>query len=139
MSASTIGGPRLGVFTHNLLSIVELGGYPNLSARYSAAGYQVIAASSMRKALGLLKRHQPRVIVAEFNYQSDFRDRTSNLDSLLATLQTRCPEARVIVLYEQGDAIHLERLLGRFPVFATLSFPVDQDALMDALQRAALA
>jgi len=125
--------------THNLLSIVELGGYPNLSGRYSAAGYQVIAASSMRKALALLKRHQPRVIVAEFNYQSDFRDRTSNLDSLLATLQTRCPEARVIVLYEQGHAIHLERLLGRFPVFAALSFPVDQDALMDALQRAALA
>lgn len=125
--------------THTLLSIVELGGYPNLSDRYRAAGYEVIGANSMRKALALLKRQRPDVIVAEFNYQSDFRDRTSNLESLLATLQTRCPEARVIVLYEQGQATHLERLLGRFPVFAVLPFPVDQDALTDALQRVARA
>lgn len=125
--------------THTLLSIVELGGYPDLSGSYRAAGYEVIGASSMRKALGLLKRQRPHVIVAEFNYQSDFRDRTSNLESLLATLQTRCPEARVIVLYEQGQATHLERLLGRFRVFTALPFPIDQDALMGALQRAARA
>ena len=76
--------------THTLLSIVELGGYPNLSGRYSAAGYQVIAASSMRKALALLKRHRPEVVVAEFNYQSDFRDRTSNLETLMARLYAEC-------------------------------------------------
>ena len=117
-----------------LLSIVELGGYPNFSSLYRGAGFEVITASSMRKALALVKRHRPDVIVAEFNYQSDFRDRTSNLDSLLATLQTRCPEARVVVFFEKAQAQHLQRLLARFSVHAALSFPIDQAQLADSLR-----
>ncbi len=117
-----------------LLSIVELGGYPNFSALYRGAGYEVITASSMRKALALLKKHRPNVIVAEFNYQSDFRDRTSNLDSLLATLQTRCPEARVVVFFEKAQAEHLQRLLARFSVHAALSFPIDQAQLAESVR-----
>ena len=116
-----------------LLSIVELGGYPNFSPLYRSAGYEVLSASSMRKALGLTKKHRPDVIVAEFNYQSDFRDRTSNLESLLATLQTRCPEARVVVFFEEAHAAHLSRLLARFPVHATLAFPIDRDQLRASL------
>ncbi len=112
-----------------LLVIVELGGYPNFSSLYRSAGYEVLTANSMRKALALIKRHRPDVIVAEFNYQSDFRDRTSNLDSLLATVQTRCPEARVVIFFEKAQAEHLQRLLVRFPVHAALSFPIDQEQL----------
>ncbi len=118
-----------------LLSIVELGGYPNFSALYRSAGYEVVAANSMRKALALMKKHRPNVIVAEFNYQSDFRDRTSNLDSLLATLQTRCPEAKVIVFFEKEHERHLDRLRARFPIHATLSFPIDEAQVSDTLSR----
>ncbi len=117
-----------------LLSIVELGGYPNFSSLYRSAGYEVVTASSMRKALALIKKHRPDVIVAEFNYQSDFRDRTSNLDSLLATLQTRCPEARVVVFFEKAQAEHLQRLLARFSVHAALSFPIDQIQLAESVR-----
>ena len=119
-----------------LLSIVELGGYPNFSSLYRSAGYEVVTANSMRKALALTKKHRPHVIVAEFNYQSDFRDRTSNLESLLAALQTRCPEARVVVFFEQAQSAHLQRLLARFPVYATLAFPIDREQLADSLRRA---
>ena len=83
-----------------LLSIIELGGYPNFTPLYEELGYNVEIATRMRKALGLLKKQQPDVIVAEFNFQSDFRDRTSSLESLLAVVQ-RLPDTRVIVFYEK--------------------------------------
>ena len=69
-----------------LLSIIELGGYPNFTAVYQQAGFTVESVASVRKALGLLKKINPDVIVAEFNFQSDFRDRSSSLESLLAVL-----------------------------------------------------
>ena len=53
-----------------LLSIIELGGYPNFTPLYQQAGYTVESVTSVRKALGLLKKINPDVIVAEFNFQS---------------------------------------------------------------------
>ncbi|HSH30240.1 MAG TPA: hypothetical protein VK971_10065, partial [Thiohalobacter sp.] len=82
-----------------LLSIIELGGYPNFASLYQRLGCEVIVEGSMRKALAAARKRQPRVIVAEFNFQSDFRDRTSSLESLLAVVQ-RLPGTRVIVFYE---------------------------------------
>lgn len=117
-----------------LLSIVELGGYPNFMPEYQAAGFQVVTANSMRKAIGLLKRQKPDVVVAEFNFQSDFRDRTSNLESLLATLQTRCPGARLVVFYETRHAEHLDRLLSGHTVHAALPFPITPERLLDAIR-----
>jgi len=120
-----------------LLSVVELGGYPSFVARYEAAGFQVLTATSMRKALSLVKRQAPDVVVAEFNFQSDFRDRTSNLESLLGTLQARLPATRVIVFYEPQYLVHLDRMRARLPVFAALPFPIQETDLTEALRRAA--
>lgn len=39
-----------------LLSIVEVGGYPNFSLLYQQAGFEVETAKTMRKALGILKK-----------------------------------------------------------------------------------
>ena len=61
-----------------LLSIIELGGYPDFKPLYRRAGFEVETVSSVRKALGLMKKLSPDVIVAEFNFQSDFRDRSSS-------------------------------------------------------------
>lgn len=116
-----------------LLSIVEYGGYPDFTSLYQEAGYQVITANAMRKVVSLLKKKQPDMIIGEFNFQSDFRDRTSNLETLMATAQTRCPDARFVIFYELEQREHLERLLSRFPVHATLPFPVDAGALREAI------
>ena len=116
-----------------LLSIVELGGYPDFGALYRRCGFAVETATSMRNATRLLKRVTPQVIVAEFNYQSDFRDRTSSLETLMAVVQ-RLPETRVIVFYEQEYRHQLERLTSRFPVHAELPFPIDEQALEAALR-----
>ena len=111
-----------------LLSIVELGGYPNFAALYARAGFTVESVSSMRKAVGLLKTVTPAVIVAEFNFQSDFRDRTSSLETLLAVLQ-RMPDTRLIVFYEREYSHQLERVSSRFPLYATLAYPIDTQQL----------
>lgn len=116
-----------------LLSIIELGGYPNFTPLYAEAGFQVLIARSLRKALVAMKKTQPKVIVAEFNYQSDFRDRTSNLESLLAAVQ-RQPNIKVIVFYESQYLHQFERLRSRFSIYAALPYPVNISVLREHLQ-----
>ena len=117
-----------------LLSIVEIGGYPNFAPLYKALGYTTVVENRMRKAIGYLKRQQPAVIVAEFNFQSDFRDRTSSLESLLAVTQ-RMPAIRVIVLYDREYQPQFEQLRARLPVHAALAFPVAEEQLRQCLQQ----
>ena len=118
-----------------LLSIVEIGGYPNFTSLYQKKGFAVEQADSMRKATKLLKKVKPDVIVAEFNFQSDFRDRTSSLETLMATVQ-RIPDCKVIVFYEKEQRPQLERLLAVFDVFSTMPFPIEAAALSDVLDQA---
>jgi DNA-binding NtrC family response regulator len=116
-----------------LLSIIELGGYPNFTPLYEELGFEVEVVTRMRKALAVLKKRQPDVIVAEFNFQSDFRDRTSSLESLLAMVQ-RFPATRVIVFYEKEFLPQFDKLRARLPVHDALAFPVDASALRTCLQ-----
>jgi hypothetical protein len=115
-----------------LLSIVELGGYPNFTPLYEELGYVVTVEKSVRKAIGFLKNTKPAVIVAEFNYQSDFRDRTSSLESLLAVVQ-RLTETRVIVFYDREYLPQLDKLRARLPVHAAIAFPVEAGELQSCL------
>lgn len=121
--------------SHHLLSIVELGGYANFNGLYQQLGFNVEVENSMRKAIKTLKKIKPRVVVAEFNFQSDFRDRSSSLESLLAAVQWM-PETRVIVFYDKEWLEKLEKLLEVHTVFETLTFPVNEIQLTDALKRA---
>lgn len=77
-----------------LLAIVELGGYPNLLPLYQKLGFKADWVTSQRKARNYLKQQQPDLVVAEYNYQTDFRDRSSNLETLAAVLQ-RYPEVKL--------------------------------------------
>ena len=115
-----------------LLSIVELGGYPDFAPLYRELGYEVAVETRMRKAIGFLKKRKPDVIVAEFNFQSDFRDRSSNLESILAVVQ-RFPDIRVIIFYEKEFSPQFEKLCARLPVHEALAFPVEESALRDSL------
>ncbi len=115
-----------------LLSIIEIGAYPNFTLLYEKAGFAVTIERSMRKALPLVRKLKPAVIVAEFNFQSDFRDRTSSLESLLAVVQT-LPGTKVIVFYDAEQAHQFERLRSRFPIHAALGYPIDPARLEAAL------
>ncbi len=118
-----------------LLAIIELGGYPNLMPLYQKLGFIVEVVNSQRKARGLLKKSLPDVIVAEYIFQSDFRDRTSNLETLMAVLQ-RHPEVRVIVFYLPEQAEKLAILEARFPLFAKIAFPITAEKLEPVLLEA---
>jgi len=120
------------VVTPQLLSIVEIGGYPDFSSLYKQKGYAVEKVESMRKATKLLKKIKPAIVVAEFNFQSDFRDRTSSLETLMATVQ-RIPDCKVIVFYEKEQRPQLERLLAVFEIYSTLAFPIEESALSEIL------
>jgi len=119
----------------HLLAVFELGGYPNFTPLYEAEGFRVTSVTSTRKAISALKKSPPAVIVAEFNYQSDFRDRTSSLESLLAAAQHH-PGTRVIAFYEAETRPQLDRLLQQFELSSALAYPIEEDALRDALRRA---
>ena len=116
-----------------LLSLVELGGYPDFTPLYRREGFTVIAATSTRKAISSIKKNIPDVIVAEFNYQSDFRDRTSSLESLLSSVE-RFPNTRAIVFYEKETKHQLDKLLQQFDVFKVMPYPIEEAALSAALK-----
>lgn len=117
-----------------LLSIIELGGYPDLSAVYKRCNFDVYVVYSMRKALGKLKKFKPEVVVAEFNYQSYFRDRTSSLKSLIAVAQ-RNSGMKLIVFFEQEFAHQFEKLKARYEFFATFSYPITEEQVEKTLIR----
>lgn len=121
--------------TATLLAIVELGGYPNLTPLYRDLGLDFTVVTSQRKAQAALKRRVPDIIVAEYNFQSDFRDRTSNLETLMAILQ-RHPGVRVICFYLPEVKPKLDLVMARFPIFEAIPFPVDPKAVESALRRA---
>ena len=116
-----------------LLSIVEIGGYPDFAPLYESFGYQVIKTESIRKAVKLIRQYKPAVMVAEFNFQSDFRDRTSSLETLLSSAQG-ITDASMIVFYEKEFELQYQRFLQGFEVSASLTFPVNEPQLRAALQ-----
>jgi len=121
-----------------LLSIVEQGGYPDFRPFYQAQGYQVETVHQMRKAMGIIKKQVPQVVVAEFNYQSDFRDRTSSLESMLATIE-QVSKSRdgdsilVVIFYDAEYQTQLEKLKAVFSNFVSLPFPIDETKLGELL------
>lgn len=122
-----------GMSRPRLLSIVEIGGYPNFTALYQQAGFEVLMEQRMRKAMSTLKKQKPGVVVAEFNFQSDFRDRTSSLESMMSVVE-RLPDTRVIVFYEKEFQHQFDRLLAIHRFYRTFTFPIPEDQLLECIQ-----
>ncbi|MGI9320379.1 MAG: hypothetical protein ACR2O5_03115 [Thiogranum sp.] len=119
-----------------LLSVIEMGGYPNFKPLYEQAGFEVLVETRMRKAMSAIKTRKPALIVAEFNFQSDFRDRTSSLESMMSVVE-RLPDTRVIVFYEKEFRHQFERLLAVHRFYKTFAFPVPEQELVQCVQELA--
>jgi DNA-binding NarL/FixJ family response regulator len=115
-----------------LLSLIELGGYPDFRPLYERLGYEVITEFSARRALARLREFTPDVIVADF-YKRYFHDRVSNLESVLA-LKSRLQHIRIIVIYEPIHQSDIDLLRHRCPIDAALPLPVTESALQAALK-----
>lgn len=115
-----------------LLSLIEMGGYPDFRPLYERLGYEVVTELSARRAQARLREFTPDVIVADF-CKRHFHDRVSNLESVLA-LRSRLPNTRVIVLYEPIHQFDIDLLQKRCPIDAMLPLPVTERALEAALK-----
>lgn len=116
-----------------LLAITELGGYPNLLPLYQRLGYSVEFANSQRKAMQLLKKHMPDVIVAEYNYQTDFRDRSSNLETLCSLLP-KYPGTHLLVFYQPKDEDRFKQFRQQHLVWQALAHPILPEQVESALK-----
>ena len=111
-----------------LLSIVEQGGYPDFTAMYREAGYDVQQTASIREATRWLKKNVADIIVTEFNYDPYFRDRLSNVETI-ASIAERHPETRLVVLYDKDAEAQFKRLEEQYRFHGELVFPIDEAAL----------
>lgn len=111
-------------------AFIGTAGYKKL---YLELGYSVVSEWSERKAISLIRKAPPVVIVADFYHQSDFRDRLSNLESLLATAQAS-PGTKILVFYEPAHQSVLDAVRTRLRIDAALTLPVQEDLLRTTLQ-----
>ncbi|MBC2729905.1 hypothetical protein [Thiobacillus sp.] len=113
-----------------LNAFIGTAGYKKL---YQELGFSVISEWSERKAISLVRKTPPAVIVADFYHQTDFRDRLSNLESLLAAVQS-APNTRILVFYETAHQAVLDKVSARLRIDAALTLPVQEDRLRATLQ-----
>ncbi len=110
-------------------AFIGTAGYKSL---YQQLGYHVVTEWSERKAISLVRKTPPAVLVADFYHQSDFRDRLSNLESLLAAIQ-RTPQTRVLVFYEPAHQVALDKVRQRLRIDVAMTLPVDEPVLRATL------
>ena len=115
-----------------LLMVNAFIGTAHFKKLYQALGYAVVTEWSERKAISLVRKSPPAVIVADFFHQTDFRDRLSNLESLLATAQAS-PTTHILVFYEPTHQAALDTVRARLRIDAAMTLPVDEAALRATL------
>ncbi len=116
-----------------LLFFVDEGGFEDYTPLFVEKGFKVDFEDSQRKATKLAKKNNYQVLVAEFSHNPEFRDRVSNIESLLATLEGNSPEAKIIILYDEINQPQLDQLKSRYRMDHTLSFPIDKVLLNNCL------
>lgn len=115
-----------------LLFINEYGIYPELVHALQTTAYEVTVEHLMRNAIKFIKRNDPDIVVAEFMHEPQFRDRVSNLESMLAQIEGR-NQTRTIVIYSPEHEIYLEKVRGVFTIDSVLMQPVIPEVLLQAV------
>lgn len=111
-------------------AFIGTAGYKKL---YQELGYAVVTEWSERKAISLLRKSPPAVLVADFYHQADFRDRLSNLESLLATAQS-LSATRILVFYDAAHQDALDKVRARLRIDAALPLPIQEHDLRATLR-----
>ncbi|MBA5249907.1 MAG: hypothetical protein FE834_10350 [Gammaproteobacteria bacterium] len=112
-----------------LLFFVDEGGFDDFTPLFQQLGWTVDFEDSQRKAVKLAKKNQYAVAVLEFSHNPEFRDRVSNIESLLATLEGNSPTAKIIILYDEINQPQLDQLKARYRMDNTLTFPIQETQL----------
>lgn len=112
---------------------VDEGGFDDFTPLFVGLGFRVDFEDSQRKAVKLAKKNSYQVLVAEFSHNPEFRDRVSNIESLLATLESHSPEVKIIILYDEVNQPQLDQLKQRYRMDVTLTFPVGEKTIKDCI------
>lgn len=115
-----------------LLTLIEFMSHAKFPTLYKELGFDVTTEWQARKAVSLVRKLKPDVIVADFYFQADFRDRLSNLESVLATAQP-FPDTKILVLYEPESQAALDKVRARLRIDAALAIPVKVEDLRAVL------
>ena len=119
-----------------LFSIIESPAHRDFSALYRRLGIEEHKLTSMRKAIGALKKSVPDFVVAEFvyGYGNNYAGvNVCNLDVFLYSLQKYSRETRIIVIVERRELQYVDKLAALFPLHAVLPLPVSEKDLEQAL------
>lgn len=116
-----------------LLVVTEFLAHAKLPKLYQQLGFDVTNEWQVRKAISLLRKIKPDVVVADFYHQADFRDRLSNLESLLAAAQPMTG-TKILVLYEPENQAVLDKVRARMRVDVALTMPVKEEKLQSILK-----
>ena len=116
-----------------LLTVIEFIEHAQYPAIYQSLGFDVTVEWQVRKAVSLIRKIKPDVIVADFYFQSDFRDRLSNLESLLAATQLS-KDIKILVFYEIHNIAVLDKVRERMVIDAALPMPVSDEAIRAVLK-----
>ncbi|SMN15461.1 hypothetical protein CRYPA_1516 [uncultured Candidatus Thioglobus sp.] len=119
--------------SQNLLFFVDEGGFEDFTPMFVEQGFKVDFEDSQRKATKLAKKNNYQVLVAEFSHNPEFRDRVSNIESLLATLEGNSPQAKIVILYDELNQPQLDQLKARYRMDVMLKFPIDEALLRQAI------
>ncbi len=119
--------------SQKLLFFVDEGGFEDYTPLFIEQGFAVDFEDSQRRATKLAKKNVYQVLVAEFSHNPEFRDRVSNIESLLATLEGNSPDAKIVILYDELNQPQLDQLKARYRMDVTLSFPIDKALLHQAI------
>ncbi len=118
-----------------LLFINEYGIYPELiQALQQETDFEVTVEHLMRKAISFIKKNAPAVVVAEFVHEPQFRDRVSNLESMLAQVEGRNKGTRTVVLYDPDRQEYLDKVRAVFHIDAVLPKPVEPAVLLATIE-----
>ena len=116
-----------------LLTVIEFIEHAQYPAIYQSLGFDVTVEWQVRKAVTLIRKIKPDVIVADFYFQSDFRDRLSNLESLLAATQLS-KDTKILVFYEGQNIAALDKVRERMVIDAAMPMPATDEAIKTILQ-----
>ena len=111
-----------------LLAVIEFLNHSRLPALYQRMGFEVAVEWQERKAISLLRKIRPDVLVADFYAQTDFRDRLSNLESLLAAAQPMA-HTKILVFHESKNQAALDKVRARLRIDAAMTTPIDEREL----------
>jgi hypothetical protein len=122
-----------------LYDIVESPTHPDLAAASRRLGCERLAFTSQRKAIAMLKRRPPDLIVADFfyGYGNNYAGaNVSNLDVLLRSVQRFAPAARTLVLADRGELPHTGKLAKLFALQAVIPLPASVEDVEAPLLKA---